>query len=148
GGSGEIFRTRVFRPDEIAEMRKHMSFEEKTNFDTCLLLGGRYEEDRRIQNHPEWYNGEKYVHIEEKKPMRIAKRRAIKLSSRGINIIEFFFKNDKKLPSVQHFDKKMKEWSTLAGLGSEGVSARSLRKTLESWLVAYYPNNIAMIYSS
>ncbi len=88
------------------------------------------------------------MHVEEKKPMRIAKRCAIRLSSRGINLIEFFFKNDKKLPSVQHFDKKMKEWSTLAGLGSEGVSARSLRKTLESWLVAYYPNNIAMIYSS
>lgn len=88
------------------------------------------------------------MHVEEKKPMRIAKRCAIRLSIRGINLIEFFFKNDKKLPSVQHFDKKMKEWSTLAGLRSEGVSARSLRKTLESWLVAYYPNNIAMIYSS
>lgn len=148
GGDGDIFKTRIFRPDEITEMRKYMKFEEKTNFDMCLLLGARYEECKRIQNHPEWYDGEKYVHIDEKKAKRIAKRRAIRLSNKGINLIEYFLKNDKKLPSVQHFDKKMKEWSEKAGLGTEGVSARSLRKTWESFLVAYYPNNIAAIYSS
>ncbi len=147
-GNGEKIETRVFRPDEIAEMRKHMTFEEKTNFDMCLLLGARYKECVRIQNNPSWYDGEKYVHIEEKKAKRIAPRRAIRLSNRGINLIEYFFNNEKKLPSVQHFDKKMKEWSTKAGLGNAGVSARSLRKTWESWLVAYYPNQISAIYSS
>jgi len=147
-GSGKILKTRVFRPDEIIEMRKHMSYEEKINFDMCLLLGGRYLEDVRIQNNPKWYDGEKFVHITEHKAKRIAPNRAIRLSNRGINTIEHFFNNGKKLPSVQHFDKKIKEWSNLAGLGTEGVSARSLRKTWESWLFTYFPNHVTTICSS
>ncbi len=147
-GSGKKIKTRVFRPDEISEMRKHMNYEEKINFDMCLLLGGRYLEDVRIQNNSAWYDGEKFVHITEHKAKRIAPNRAIRLSSRGINTIEHFFNNDKKLPSVQHFDKKLKEWSVLAGLGIEGVSARSLRKTWESWLVASFPSHISTIYGS
>lgn len=147
-GSGKKIKTRVFRPDEIAEMRKYMEFEERTNFDMCLLLGGRYEECRRIQENQKWYDGEKFVHITEHKAKRIAPSRAIRLSSKGINLIDFFFRNDKKLPTVQHFDKKLKEWSEKAGLGTEGVSARSTRKTWESWLVASFPNHISTIYGS
>lgn len=147
-GSGKILKTRVFRPNEILEMRKYMEFEERTNFDMCLLLGARYEECRRIQNNPRWYDGEKFVHITEHKAKRIAPNRAIRLSNKGINIIEYFFKNDKKLPTVQHFDKKLKEWSEKAGLGIEGVSARSLRKTWESWLVASFENSLMTVCGS
>ncbi len=146
-GGHEHLQTRIFRPSEVALMRKEMKIEEKTNFDMSLLLGARYTECKRIQVHPEWYDGN-FIHISEHKVKRVTQQRFIRLSTRGKNTIEYFFNNDKHLPSVQAWDTKLKRWSALAGLGDVGVSARSLRKTLESWLVISYPENIALIFGS
>ncbi len=145
-GGGKHLRTRIFRPQEIALMRKEMKIEDRTNFDMCLLLGARYEECRRIQKHPEWYDGN-FVHISEFKVKRVTHHRFIRLSNKGKNTIDYFFAN-KKLPTVQAWDARLKTYSALAGLGIEGVTARSLRKTIESWLVVSYPQHAAIIYGS
>ncbi len=145
-GGGQHLQTRIFRPSEVMLMRKEMKLEDKTNFDMCLLLGARYDECRRIQKHPEWYDGN-FVHIEEYKVKRVTPRRFIRLSSKGKNTIDYFFAN-KKLPSVQAWDMRLKRYALLAGLGDDGVTARSLRKTYESWLVITYPHATAIIYGS
>lgn len=140
-------KTRIFRPSEISEIRKQMKITDKTNFDMCLLLGARYLECQRIQNNPKWYDGN-FIYLKEHKVKREHSQRYIKLSARGKNTIDYFFANEKYLPSVQAWDVKLKLWASNAGLTSEGVTARSLRKTWESWLVSCYPEKQVFIFLS
>ena len=144
---GKNKKVRIFRPSEILDIRKQMKLTEKTNFDMSLLMGARYLECKRIQCHPEWYDGN-FIHLQEHKVKRVTPQRFIRLSTRGKNTIPYFFGNEKMLPSVQAWDVKLHRWAALAGLTCEGVTARSLRKTYESWLVISYPESLALIFGS
>jgi len=144
---GKKLKVRVFRPAEIRALRAQMKIQDRTTFDMCLLLGARYEECRRIQKHPEWFDGN-FVHIEEMKAKRTSPERFIRLSNKGKNLIDYFFALEKKMPCVQGWNEKIKLWAKKAGIGTQGVTARSLRKTYESWLVVSYPHASAIIYGS
>jgi integrase len=136
---GKKLKVRIFRPSEVIDIRSMMKISDRTAFDMCLLLGARYEECRRIQTHPEWFDGN-FVRIEEHKTKRVSPRRAIRLSNRGKNLIEYFFDLDKPLPCVQGWNEKLQRWARLSGIDDIGVTARSLRKTYESWLIMSFPH--------
>jgi integrase len=150
GGMGQICR--VLRPAEFLAMRSIMAKMSKkddlTNFDMCLLLGARYEEARRIQAHPEWYDGTSFVEIQEHKTKRVATKRWIRLSSKGKTLLPYFYDVDRRLPTRQSWDIKLKRYASLAGIGDTGVSSRMLRKTWESWLNFYYPGKEVIIAQS
>lgn len=119
-----------------------------TNFDMCLLLGARYLECRRIQKNPKCFDKKNFIEVEEHKIKRTAQKRWIRLSNKGKTLILYFFDVKRKLPSVQAWDEKLKRWAELAGIGTEGVTSRMLRKTWESWLMFYYPELSMMIAQS
>lgn len=144
---GKKVKTRILRPSELNLMRKQMKIEDRTQFDMILLLGARYEECRRIQKNPKWYDGN-FVHVQEHKVKRVTSQRFIRLSSKGKNTIDYFFSTKKHLPTFQTYNDKLKRWAELAGIDPEAISVRSLRKTYESWLVISYPHASAIIYGS
>ena len=122
----------------------------QTNLDACLLLGARYRECQKLQRNPDWFDGN-FIHLpwtEELKLSRHRPERWVRLSSMGKTIIPYFLQNGMKLPSVQAWDVDLKMWSGNAGIGNEGMTARTLRKTYESWLVFSYPGHIPLIFLS
>ena len=148
---GEKKKGRILRADEYDVLKRGAkNIENQTNLDACLLLGARYEECRDIQKHPEWFDGD-FINLPSEaqhKVKRIQKERWIRLSSIGKTIIPYFLKNKRRLPSVQSWDENLIRWAKRAGLNPVGLSARSLRKTYESWLVFYYPQVVSMIFLS
>lgn len=150
-GGGNHLQCRILRPSEfvaIHNMVANGNKDDLTNLDMCLLLGARYEECRRIQAHPEWFDKKIFVEIDEHKTKRVAKKRWIRLSNKGKTLIPYFFDCDRRLPNVQTWDEKLKRWADLAGIGSAGVTSRMMRKTWESWLMFYYPEQDMMIAQS
>jgi len=153
---GDKLVCRILRPSEFMAMYNVIARgnqDDLTNFTMCLLLGARYEECRRIQSNPKWYDGNIYVHIKEHKVKRVVKDRYIRLSNKGKTLIRFFFTPhiNRILPCVQTWDEKLKRWAQLAGITDEnatGITSRMMRKTWESWLMFYYPTYTLHIMDS
>lgn len=158
---GKKIKVRILRPNEYERLREGIGAGKtkmrgsrkvayQANLDACLLLGARYRECLRIQANPNWFDGN-FIHlpwIEELAQSRHQPERWIRLSSIGKVIIPYFLQNEIKLPSVQAWDADLKCWSENVGLGSKGITARTLRKTYESWLVFSYPDHIPLIFLS
>jgi hypothetical protein len=60
---GKKIKTRILRPTEY-ELLRHGADKTKnrTLLDGCLLLGARYEECKRIQQHSRWFDGN-FIHL-------------------------------------------------------------------------------------
>jgi len=148
---GKKVKTRILRPCEYVQLRDATKPANQTNLDACLLLGARYTECLRLKKHPEWFDGN-FVHLpwtEELAKSKHHPERWIRLSYLGKKIIPYFIASgQKRLPSIQAWDVDLKFWAGKAGLNEEGISARTLRKTYESWLVFSYPNAIPLIMLS
>ena len=148
---GKKVKTRILRPSEYEAMRTGAEkTENRTLLDGCLLLGARYEECRRIQRNPGWFDGY-FIHLPAEaqfKAKRLQNERWIRLSSLAKAIIPYFLESKKKLPTVQTWDEAMKLWAKKGGLDPVGISARTLRKTYESWLIFYYPEATNLVYLS
>jgi len=107
----------------------------------------RYVECRRFQGNPDWFDGD-FIYLPEsaiKKKKRKQLTRHIRLNSLGKQIIPFFLDLDKKLPSNQSFGENLKRWSLSVGLDPVGMCVKTFRKTWESWLMYYYPQNSMQI---
>jgi hypothetical protein len=140
---------RILRPFEYELLRDGAGkLENQTNLDCLLLTGARYIEAQRLQEHKEWLDGI-FVHIPawaQKKLKKIAGKRRprtqrerwIRLNPLGRNKLPYFFKNT-PLPSIQGWSKNLKRWARQVDLDPEGLSAKTSRKTWESWLLFYYP---------
>jgi integrase len=148
---GKQFKTRILRPAEYVLLRSGPSkTENRTLLDGCLLLGARYEECRRIQRNPSWFDGN-FIHLPAEAQLKAKRKqneRWVRLSSLGKAIIPYFLECKKKLPTAQSFDWSLNLWSEKAGLDPVGISARTLRKTYESWLMFYYPEATNLVYLS
>ena len=147
---GKKLKTRILRPCEYVQLRDATKPANQTNLDACLLLGARYRECARTQKHPEWFDGN-FIHLPWTKELaksRHTPERWIRLSYLGKKIIPYFIASQKQLPSIQAWDVDLKLWAGKAGLNEEGISARTLRKTYESWLVFSYSNEIPLIMLS
>ncbi|MHC1600646.1 MAG: site-specific integrase [Candidatus Methanospirareceae archaeon] len=148
---GKKIKTRILRPHEFELLREGAKkTENKTLLDGCLLLGARYKECQNIQNNPRWFDGN-FVHLPSEVQKKVKRRqveRWIRLSSMGKTILPYFFENKKRLPSIQAWDSSLREWGRKGGLDVVGISARTLRKTYESWLIFYYPAATNLVYLS
>lgn len=148
---GKIVKTRILRPSEYLQLRSAAKkIVNQTNLDGCLLLGARYLECVRIQNNSEWFDGN-FIHLPWTKELSKSKHnpeRWVRLSSMGKIIMPYFMENKKRLPTVQGWDYHLKSWADKAGLGAEGITARTLRKSYESWLVFFYPQASNLIFLS
>jgi len=114
----------------------------------ALYTGMRYVELQRLQKHREWFNPVRRCIYLPKEAQRKKKRkfadRYVHLTPSAMHYIPMFFKI-RKLPKIQQWNKWLKWWAERSGIGKEGVSAKTTRKTWESWLVISYPDKVAQI---
>lgn len=147
---GKKIKTRILRPSEYEVLRENASkTENRTHLDACLMLGARYEECRRTQKNPSWFDGD-FIHLPSDAQKKVKRRqieRWIRISSLGKAILPYFFES-KELPTVQAWNEDLKRWSKRGGLDQTGISARTLRKTYESWLIFSFPAATNLIYLS
>jgi integrase len=141
-------RIRILRPNEY---QKLLNGCRKTDYRTILqallYTGMRYIEMQRLQKNPSWFDGE-FIHLPQeatRKVKRTQKERWVRLNQSGRMIIEYFIQCKTPLPSWQSWSVNLKRWGERVGLDPNGLSAKTTRKTWESWLMFYYPNQIANI---
>ncbi len=117
--------------------------------DAALYTGMRYVELKRFQEHPEWFQKERraiYLPPEAQlKKERKFKDRYVYLSNVGMYAVQYFLSLSQKLPSIQAWNKNLNRWAEKAGLDPAGISAKTMRKTWESWLVVSFPDKIPLI---
>ena len=149
---GKKVKTRILRPREYQKLREAASVKiaNQTNLDACLLLGARFYECKKIQLNPKWFDGD-FIHMPWTPELAESKHnpdRWVRLSSMGKVIVPYFLENPVKLKTVQSWDYNLKKWGDESGLGREGITARTLRKSYESWLIFYYPEASNLIFLS
>src|SRR5579862_3978250 len=139
--------TRVLRPEEYEQLRSILKPDFRYQLDGLLFSGMRYVEAVRFQKNPQWFdNG--FIMLPKGSMLKVKakqKDRTVWLSKLGKKKVPLFLKSDARLPARQWFDPRIKIWAEESGLDPKELSAKSLRKTWESWLVATYPNNLTQI---
>lgn len=133
----------VLTPKEFEVLREVITdFERKTQLDFLLLSGMRYAEAIRLHKNRAWFsNG--FIHLPSEKGQRKKKRsqkeRWVRLNKVGKDKTEAFL-HTRGLPSINGWNQLMLSWGEKAGIRDKELSAKTTRKTWESWLVHYYPN--------
>ena len=112
----------------------------QTMSEVLLWSGCRYIELQRIHKHPEWYMRDREIlHLPRtaaKKVKRVNPERYITpLPPQLISTLPYFF-DDKKPPARDGWNANMKRWAVSAGFDPLGFSAKTTRKTIESWMYA------------
>jgi len=140
---------RVLTPaefDAIQNVIKKQDF--KIILNVALYTGMRYVELQRFQQHKEWLKADRrciYLPREaSRKKRRTLRDRYVYLTPQGLSFVQLFFKV-RKMPSIQHWNIRLKQWAEKAGIGTEGISAKTTRKTWESWLAVSYPDKLDLI---
>jgi len=144
----EIIRQgiRILRPSEFRGLlRGCKKTEYRTMLQALLYSGMRYVELKALKKHPEWFDGE-FIHIPyEKKKKRSQPERWVRLNQPGKMIIEYYLNLKRSLPSYQSWTANLRCWAKRGGISEKGLSAKTTRKTWESWLMFYYPDQITLI---
>jgi len=142
--------TRILRPDEYNILRKKIKKHQKHRLDGLLLTGMRYIEAKRFQNNPDWLHHNGFIEMPPgaslKEEMQY-KERTIRLSNLGEELVPLFLET-KPLPSRQAWRENLRRWADYADLDPAGLSAKTTRKTWESWLVHCFPDHLTHIFQS
>ena len=141
---------RILTPQEYDAIRDSAKrYYHQVMLDAALYTGMRYVELQRFQNHPEWFQKDRraiYLPPEaQQKKERKFKDRYVYLSNVGMYAVQYFLSLKERLPSIQAWNKNLKRWAEKAGLDLTGISAKTTRKTWESWLVTSFPDKIPLI---
>jgi integrase len=141
-------RTRILRPKEFKALLDGCpKTDYKTMLQTLLYTGMRYVELQRFQKYPSWFDGD-FVHLPReasRKKLRTQQERWVRLNNQGKMIVQYFTKMQQPVPTYKSWNMNLKCWCKRASLDPEGVSVKTTRKTWESWLMFYFPQQIAMI---
>ena len=141
-------RIRIFRPSEFEKFIKGCpKVEYQTIMEALLYTGTRYVELQRVQENPDWFDGQ-FLHLPYNavhKTKRTQNERWVRLNQQGCTTIKFFLRLKEKLPSYQSWSANMKRWAYNVGMETKWLSSKCTRKTWESWLMFYYPNQLPAI---
>jgi len=141
-------RIRIFRPKEFdLLLRGCKRVDYQTILETLLYTGVRYIELKRVQKNPDWFDGE-YLHLPfdaVRKDKRTQYERWVRLNQQGRMTLKYFFRLKKPLPTHQSWSMNMKRWARNVGMEQQWLSSKCTRKTWESWLMFYYPNQLPAI---
>lgn len=112
----------------------------KTIFDILMITGVRYAEMLRLYENKIWYNEKRnIIHLPEeaqKKHKRKQLERTIHpLPSMFSYMLKDFWEG-RKPPLEPTWNKNMQRWAKDAGISPYGLSVKTTRKTIESWMIA------------
>ena len=141
-------KTRILRPKEFKALLEGCpKTDYKTMLQTLLYTGMRYIELKRFQKYPSWFDGD-FIHLPEeasRKKKRTQKERWVRLNNQGKIMIQYFKNLKRPVPTYQSWNENLKCWCNRAGLNPEGISVKTTRKTWESWLMFYFPQQMPLI---
>jgi integrase len=141
---------RILRPVEFLSLREganNFSHENGTNLDATLTTGMRYVEARRLQRHPEWFDGT-FVYLPQEAQLKEKsqqKERWIRMGQAGVAALAAFW-TSRALPGWQTWRENLVRWAETVRLDPVGLSSKTMRKTYEAWLVKYYPERQSEIF--
>jgi len=140
--------TRILRPNEFRQLLDGCpKTDYRTILQTLLYTGIRYIELQRFQEYPSWFDGD-FLHLPQeasRKKKRTQRERWIRLNQQGKMIVEYFTRVKTHVPTYVSWNMNLKCWARRAGMDDTGLSVKTTRKTWESWLMFYYPQQIASI---
>lgn len=149
--------SRILTAQEAASIRSVISKpSNKALFDLMLYTGIRFSEVQQLVNNPDIFDEErKTVMIVSGKAKASQKCRNVMLCDAGMHAVKAFLDNPKLPSSSSSWQMNLIRWceasgiSTLPGTDASfnkyGITVRTTRKTLESWLLSAYPERIAWI---
>jgi len=150
--------SRILTPGEASSIRRVISKpSNRALFDLMLYTGVRLEEVRQLLEHPEIFDEERrLLVIKSGKAKASQKSRNVILSDNGMEAVRAFLQAPKMPASSSAWQTNLIRWSKIAGLSplpgrSEeggnifGITVRTSRKSLESWLLTAYPDRAAWI---
>jgi len=132
---------RVLGPNEIDALAGAISNDElRTIFDVCLWSGMRYIEIQRLYEHPEWWlSSRRTIHLPEAAQKKVKRKQLERYVHPVPQVLEselrYFFRG-RKPPALQTWNENLNRWATRAEIDHVGISAKTTRKTIESWMVA------------
>jgi integrase len=134
---GEI---RVLTPAEYQKLRSAIPKDRhKTLLDILLITGMRYVEVQRLWNNKVWYiEKENIIHLPEeaqRKHKRSQLERTIHPLPGMFNYILKDFFEAQRPPAETNWNKDLRKWAGIAGINPYGLSAKTTRKTIESWMI-------------
>lgn len=132
---------RILTPHEYETLRAAIPKDRhRTLLDILLITGMRYVEVSRLYQHPEWYNTKRnIIHLPEeaqKKKKRKQQKRTIHPLPSMFNYLFKDFTEDIKPPSEAAWNHDLQRWAQAANINPYGLSAKTTRKTIESWSIA------------
>jgi len=132
---------RILTPQEYANLRDVIPNDRhKTILEVLLVTGMRYAEMLRLYEHKEWYNEKRnIIHLPEeaqKKHKRRQLERTIHpLPAMFCHVLKSFWQG-KRPPLEATWNKNLQRWAQKAGISPYGMSAKTTRKTIESWMIS------------
>ena len=150
--------SRVLTPGEASSIRRVISKpSNRALFDLMIYTGLRLEEVRQLIEHPDIFDEDRrLLVIKSGKAKARQKERNVILSDNGMDAVRAFLRAPKMPSSSSAWQTNLIRWSRAAGLSPlplragqggnvYGITVRTSRKTLESWLLTAYPNRAAWI---
>ena len=136
--SGEI---KILTVEEYHKLRDAIPKPEyKTKLDILLITGMRYEEYLRLYSHPELYLEKRnIIHLTgeaQKKARRKQPERTIQPLPSMFSYLLKDFWQARRPPCESVWNRDLQRWSVKAGISPYGLSAKTTRKSIESWQVA------------
>jgi len=140
---------RILTPADFEALRAAIPTDRhKTILDILLITGMRYAEFLRLYDNKVWYNENRnIIHLPEdaqfKARRKQLERTIIPLPS-GFNYMIKALWAGEKPPLEATWNKNMQRWATAAGLKPFGISAKTTRKSIESWQIMAGINETAV----
>ena len=131
---------RILTPAEYRKLRAAIPLDRhKALLDVLLITGMRYIEVQRLWEHHEWYlERDNMIHLPEEgqqKHKRTQLERTIHPLPGMFSYIMKEFFQARKPPVESVWNRDLRKWAEAAGLNPYGISAKTTRKTIESWLI-------------
>jgi len=105
-----------------------------------MITGMRYIEVQRLWDHHEWYlKKQNIIHLPEeaqRKHKRSQQERTIHPLPGMFELLLDDFFEARKPPAESNWNRDLRGWAETAGINPYGISAKTTRKTLESWCIA------------
>jgi integrase len=144
--SSEKFQIRILRPIEFEIIRNAMDPDTRRICTSLLLTGMRYAELQRLRENPDWLDG-KFIFLPRGSMLKVKakqSKRTIGSSDVWKTLMPDLFQCPRPLPELSALDMELRRLSKRI-LERAPVNNETFRKTLESWLVFYYPDKSLQI---
>jgi integrase len=132
---------RILTPREYQAIRTAVLKEHhKTILDILLITGMRYAELHRLYDNPHWYNEKaNLIHLPEQAQKKVKRRQLERTIHPLPGAFLYMFKSFSQAPrppSESAWNKTLQRAAIRAGINPYGISAKTSRKTIESWCIA------------